>query len=688
MRKKQGKIGNTIPKIIINHVFTPFNAFNFAIAVCIAAVGAYENLLYLFVVLANIAIGVIQDIRSKHIVEQLSLITAPHVTIICDDGSDIKITPEELECGNLMRLARGDQVCADATVVDGIADINEALLTGEADPIKKFKGDALLSGSFVSGGSCVARAERVGENSYASSITAKARQPKKNRSMILDSLNKLVRFTSLFILPLGAILFYQSYVINGIGIELSVTTTSAALLGLLPKGLVLLTSVSLVLGVIRLGKRHTLVQQLFGIEALARVDVLCMDKTGTLTQGHMGVDSIIPLSPDGLSSAAEDMIRMLIWSFEDENNVLTALKQHFPCYIGESPVKLVSFSSERAWSGAQFSNVKTVLMGAPDKLLSQIPPDILRAQQDGRHIIVFGCSNEPLGDSLPASITPIAAISLYDTIRPEAGDTLRYFERQGVRLMILSGDNANATAAIARQAGMKDADAFVDATMLTSDQHISEAAGKYSVFGRVSPDQKQQIIKALQSAGHTVAMLGDGVNDVLAIRQADCGIAMAAGCDAGRRVARLVLMDNSFASLPNVVGEGRRVINNISRVAAFFLTKTCFSFLLSLLCALLNISYPFEPMQLSIYSIFCEALPALILTLLPNAARIEGDILKNAFKLALPYAILISAGTILITLFGGTIPLPFDTSWLVFAWTFLIGSLLVLRTVFMIRRTA
>lgn len=681
-KKAAPKIGNTVPQIITKHVFTLFNAFNFIIAVCIILVGAYENLLYLGVILCNILIGIVQDIRSMRIVQKLSLITEPHVTVI-RAGEYMKVPPDELKQGDLMQLMRGDQICADATVAGGSIEVNEALLTGESGAIKKSIGDTLLSGSFVSSGICTAYALRVGESSYAGDITNQAKQPKKSYSLLLDSLNKLVKFTSLFILPLGAILFYQSYALKGLPIKLAVTTTSAALLGLLPKGLLLLTSVSLALGVIRLGKRQTLVQELFGIEALACTDVLCMDKTGTLTQGNMEVSEIISLSSMGLSSHMKNMMGMLVWSLEDENDVLLALKRYFPEDDAEPCIKRVPFSSERAWSGAQFKAFGTVVMGAPDKLLHDIPESIKNKQMKGTHVIAFAHTRELLGEELPDVLTPIAAVCLRDAIRPEAAEVLRYFKKQGIRLMIFSGDSADAAASVAQLVGMEGAETAIDAAFLATDLQVQEALSLCSVFGRVSPEQKRQFVQTLQQDGHTVAMLGDGVNDVLAIRQADCGIAMASGCDASRRVARLVLMDNHFSALPKIVSEGRRVVNNIGRVAEFFLTKTCFSFLLSLICALTQTRYPFEPLQLSIYSMICEALPALILTLRPNAAQIQKKILLQAVKRALPFAFAITVGALVIPLLAPRIGLTqAAVSWAVFAWTLLVGLGLVLKVVF------
>ncbi len=542
MSKDKDSIGASVPRIIARHVFTLFNAFNFAIGICLAAVGAYENLLYLGVILCNILIGIVQDVRSTKIVEKLSLLTAPSVTVV-RNGADSTIKPEELKRGDMFRLGKGMEICADAHVVSGEIFANEALLTGESVPIRKGEGDKLLSGSFVMSGSCIAKADRVGDSCYANTIAKEAKKLKGNSSIILASLNKIVRFTSYFIVPLGAVLFYESYFAAALPLKESVVTASAALLGLLPKGLVLLTSVSLAVGVIRLGKKQTLVQELYAIESLARVDVLCMDKTGTLTD------------------------------------------------------------------------------------------------ETGR-------------------------------IRPESPAALEYFKKQGVKLMLFSGDSAEAVGKVAEAAGLgRD---VCDASALESDIDYVDVLDEYSAFCRMMPEQKLALVKALQADGHTVGFVGDGVNDVLAIHQADCGIAMASGCDAARRSAKLVLMDNSFALLPGVVSEGRRVINNISRVAALFLTKTCFTFILSLICALTGRQYPFTPLQISIYSALFEAIPAFMLTFRPNAAPMHGDIVRTAIRRALPFAIAVAAGEIVLALTncGGIWP---------FVWLCAVGAALVLR---------
>lgn len=542
MSKDKDSIGASVPRIIARHVFTLFNAFNFAIGICLAAVGAYENLLYLGVILCNILIGIVQGVRSAKIVEKLSLLTAPSVTVV-RNGVDSTIKPEELKRGDMFRLGKGMEICADAHVVSGEVFANEALLTGESVPIRKGEGDSMLSGSFVMSGSCIAKADRVGDACYANTIAKEAKKLKGNSSIILASLNKIVRFTSYFIVPLGAVLFYESYFAAALPLKESVVTASAALLGLLPKGLVLLTSVSLAVGVIRLGKKQTLVQELYAIESLARVDVLCMDKTGTL------------------------------------------------------------------------------------------------ADETGR-------------------------------IRPESPAALEYFKKQGVRLMLFSGDSAEAVGKVAEAAGLGHE--VCDASALESDIDYVEVFDEYSAFCRMMPERKLALVKALQAEGHTVGFVGDGVNDVLAIHQADCGIAMASGCDAARRSAKLVLMDNSFASLPGVVSEGRRVINNISRVAALFLTKTCFTFILSLICALTGRQYPFTPLQISIYSALFEAIPAFMLTFRPNAAPIHGDIVRTAIRRALPFAIAVAAGEIVLALMncGGIWP---------FVWLCAVGAALVLR---------
>ena len=676
MARKDSAKGATALGIIVRHLFTTFNAFNFTIGACIAAVGEYKDLLYLVVNYANTLIGIIQDIRSKRIVDKLSLLTAPTVSVMRNNTVQ-HIRPEELTQGDRFCLKRGNQVCADATVKSGCITVNEALLTGEAVPIEKHIGDALLSGSFVTAGLCEATADKVGEDCYAAGIARQAKKSKKNDSMILASLNKIVRFTGLFIIPLGAVLFYESYIAGGVALASSVTTTAAALLGLLPKGLVLLTSVSLAVGVIRLGKRNALVQELFGIEALARVDVLCMDKTGTLTNGELEFDGFIPLED---ASNRDELTALFCHAFgEDGSPVLDALKRQFPDAPKTLPQTVTPFSSERAWSAVEYGG-GSLYMGAAERLMNVIPESIRKAEQGGAHVLVFACSKHGCCETLPDDLIPLYAVCLRDAIRPEAAEVLRYFEKQDVRLMIFSGDSVSTTSAIANRAGLSGK--AVDAGSLVCDADYDAAVLQCSAFGRVLPEQKLALVKALQRQGHTVGMLGDGVNDVLAIRQADCGIAMASGCDAARRVARLVLMGNSFSALPKVVSEGRRVVNNIRRVASFFLTKTCFSFLLSLICALTGMQYPFEPLQLSIYSILFEALPALILTFRPNAARISGDIVKDAIRRALPYSIAITAGVMLIR-FASAGLAGFETAstWTAFAWMCCIGAVLVARVV-------
>ncbi len=679
MRRGNRPADTTISQIILRHLFTPFNAFNFAIGLCLAAVGAYRNLLYLCVIAANILIGIVQDVRSKRIVDKLTLLTAPQVTVM-RGGDKQTIPPEALEQGEIFCLSRGNQICADATVLQGEIRVNEALLTGESAQVKKAVGASLLSGSFVTAGFCVARADKVGEDCYAAVVAREAKRKKENNSIILYSLNKIVRFTSLFILPLGAILFCESYVAKGAALDTSVVTTSAALLGLLPKGLVLLTSVSLAVGVVRLGKKRALVQELFGIEALARVDVLCMDKTGTLTQGVMKVDKLLPLQGSVISAADERAMAAFCHAFHEESPVLMALRQRFTCEAMESAIAVVPFSSERAWSAACFENTGAFYLGAPERMLSVIPQSIKRVQREGAQVLIFAAADEYRMDLLPATLTPIFAICLQDTVRPEAIETLRYFEKQNVRLMILSGDSVHATKAIASQAGLTGP--ALDARTLASQEDFDAAVKGYSLFGGMLPAQKKELVEALQRQKHTVGFLGDGVNDVLAIHQADCGVALASGCDAARRAAKLVLMDSSFTSLPKVVSEGRRVVNNIKRVAPLFLTKTCFSFLLSFVCALTGVQYPFTPLQLSIYSLLFEALPALVLTFRPNAARIEGDIVRDALRKALPFALAISAGVMLTHFAEQNILVLKDMgTWPEFAWTCCMGAVLVLRVV-------
>lgn len=632
----------TVGQIFRDNIFTLFNAFNFGLAVCIAAVGAYENLLFMMVIIFNTAIGIVQEIRSKRMVENLSLISMPKALVI-REGREQEIAVEDLVLDDVAVLRMGKQICADALVADGEVEVNESLLTGESEPILKKPGDLLLSGSFVISGKCLARVEHIGADNYATKIALSAKKYKKVHSDLMNALNKIVKFTSVFILPLGALLFLHSYFSLAQPLQQAVTSTAAALLGMLPKGLVLLTSVSLMVGVIKLARKKTLVQELFCIETLSRVDILCLDKTGTITEGKMSVAEILPMNG---TQAAE--IEMLAGRFtaamEDNNATFLALRERFAPAADWKVTCRTPFSSARKWSSASFEGEGTILMGAPEVLLrdaAALPPQVKQREADGCRVVLLARSQTPVSGQLPADIHPIAALVLHDPIRPDARETLDFFAAQDVELKIISGDNPVTVSSIARQAGLPSYQKYIDASTLEDEESLTRAAAEYAIFGRVSPAQKQQLVHALQQQGHTVAMTGDGVNDVLALKDADCSIAMAAGSDAARQISQLVLLDSNFSSLPSVVMEGRRVINNITRTATLFLVKTIFSFLLSFLALAFSMPYPFLPIQLSLISMVVEGIPSFFLTFEPNHERIKGNFLTTVLRQAFPCALAI-----------------------------------------------
>lgn len=644
VNRQPDQITKSTGRIIFENVFTWFNAFNAAIGICIAAVGAYKNLLYLGVILLNTLIGIVQELRSKKVVEKLSLISAPHAAVI-RDGRLAKIRTEELVLDDVMQLKLGSQVCADARIVSGEAEVDESLLTGESEPVRKEIGAPLLSGSFIVSGTCYAQVEHVGADNYASKIAAEAKKYKKADSALMKSLNQIVKFTSLFVIPVGALLFINSRFFLGETIRDAVLSTSGALLGMMPKGLVLLTSVSLAVGVIKLASRKTLVQELFCIETLSRVDTLCLDKTGTLTEGKMSVCEVIELDIGRLPGGLEEAAGAFVAALDDDNATFAALKRRFAANSRWRPVQKTPFSSIRKWSSATFDGKGTILFGAPEFLLKgqdyALPARVSEAEMEGSRVLLMAWSPEAVNGVLPRTLYPAAALVLCDPVRADAKETLGFFRRQNVDLKIISGDNPVTVSSIARQAGLHRYDSYVDVSALPDEEALKDAAEKYAIFGRVSPEQKRALVHALQDRGHTVAMTGDGVNDVLALKDADCSIAMASGSDAARQVAQLVLLESNFSALPDVVMEGRRVVNNITRTASLFLVKTIFSFLLAVLSAVFGLSYPLDPLHLTLIGIVAEGIPSFILALEPNRDRVKGDFLKTVFGRALPSALLI-----------------------------------------------
>ena len=567
-------------QIVREHVCTLFNLFNVLIAIALALVGAWSNLLFILIIALNTAIGIVQELHAKRLVEQIAVLTAPKARVL-RDGEIRELPVEELVLGDVLTLERGVQIPADALVLDGEIETDESLLTGESVPVGKTPGEELLSGSVVVSGACMARVERVGVDNYATRLTQEARAVVPDHSELLTSMGQVTRFTGFLIPPLGLLLFFQAYVLRGTPLFGAVTTTAAGLLGMLPKGLVLLITVSLAVGVAKLAKSRVLVQNLFSLESLAHVDVLCLDKTGTLTQGDMRVERVVQLTKD-LPIPLADWMGAFLTHIDDNNATFQAMRACFPIRdIPQTPTGKISFSSQRKWSAVTFPELGTLVVGAPDRMTGTRLPEELSAEiRRGKRVLMIASTSCPVDPDGPLpEMTALAALVLSDPIRPGAAHTLDYFRREGVRIKVISGDHP-AAAAVAAQAGLEDA-SWVDMSQVNTEDELRRAAQQYTVFGRVSPEQKRQLVQAFQDQGHRVAMTGDGVNDILAMRKADCSIAMAHGSQAAQQAAQVVLLDSDFTVLPNILLEGRRVVNNMTRVAGVFFVKTIYSILLS-----------------------------------------------------------------------------------------------------------
>lgn len=632
----------SVPEIIKSNVFTYFNLIFAIIAILLIIVGSFRDLTFLPVIIANTLIGIIQEVRAKETLDKLSVLNAPKAKVI-RDGKQAVIPAEKLVLDDIVVFGAGNQICADAVVLNGEVSVNESLLTGESDEITKKTGDQLMSGSFIVSGSCQARLDKVGEDSYISKLTLEAKAAKEGeQSEMIRSLNKLVKAVGIIIIPIGLLLFSQQFFFSHETFRNSVTSMVAAVIGMIPEGLYLLASVALVVSVMRLASKKVLVHDMKCIETLARVNVLCVDKTGTITENTMRVNDII--ATDQFDAERMPSLMELVSDFaaamSNDNITMEALKNYFTTPGARVPISSTSFSSAFKYSSVTFSDASYIL-GAPEFVLRE---DYVRYKEQieeqsakGYRVLVFGSySKTPDGKALSGKVTPLGLILLSNPIRKEAPETFRYFAKQGVAIKVISGDNPVTVAEVAKQAGITDAENYIDASTLKSEKEIQEAVLKYTVFGRVTPNQKRQFVHALQAAGKTVAMTGDGVNDVLALKDADCSVAMASGSDAAAQAAQLVLLDSNFACMPSVVMEGRRVVNNIQRSASLFLVKNIFSFLMSLFSVCFMITYPLEPSQISLISMFTIGIPAFFLALQPNKNIIEGHFLTNVLLKALP----------------------------------------------------
>lgn len=635
-------------QILAENLFTPFNGLNAALAVCLALVGSWRNMLFLGVVFSNTLIGTVQELRARHTIRRLTLLNAPTARVL-RGGQERTCLSDELVEGDLVLLHAGDQVMADAIVRKGHGAANESLLTGESTPMLKHEGDMLLSGSYIVEGTLTAQLTAVGDDSYASRLTASAKVIRRPKSVLMMEVNRLIRFVSMVLIPVGILLFCKQFFYQEQTLTSAVPTSVAAMIGMIPEGLMLLISVSLSVGVVKLGRHNTLVQELYGIETLARADVLCLDKTGTITTGDMQLDSLHPLQGD--ETTLRQAFSRFLGANEETSPTLDALRKAIPS-IKEPATAFLPFSSERKKSAVSFSDGTTLILGAPTFVLDtpdaqRIQPLLSDAASRGLRVLVLAQAQGCVTDTdTPPHPVALGLCLLTDEIRPAAAETLAFFRAQDVTLKIISGDDEQTVAAIARKVGL-DGDA-VDVSTLT-DAELPAACERYAIFGRVTPSRKKALVEALKQQGHHVAMTGDGVNDIPALKAADCSIAMAGGSDATKQSAQLTLLDSNFANLPLIVAEGRRVVGNITRAASLFLVKTLYSFVLAVLTIVLPIEYPFQPIQLTLISTLTIGLPAFLLTLEGNHEPIRGDFLRTVLSRAIPSAAAVCVCSLLAT---------------------------------------
>lgn len=678
--------GKTIKQIIISNVFTYFNLIFLILVILLCIAGSFRNLTFLPVIIGNTLIGIFQEIRAKKTLEKMSILNAPHAIVI-RNGVEKQILSEELVKDDIIRLSASDQICADAVVVQGAIQVNESLLTGESDEIDKKSGSSLMSGSFVTAGQCYARLVNVGDEAYVAKLNAQAKaMGEGEQSEMIRSINRIVMAIGITVIPIGAALFAQGYFINGEGVQKSIVSMVAAIIGMIPEGLYLLTTVALALSTIKLASQKVLLHDMKSIEALARVDVLCVDKTGTITEPKMQVERIVaavsnfvcdgryPEAADAGSAvqsavaAGSDIKNAQLVSLlaeytaacDDSNATMEALREYLAKGIGMAKkdkgkiagkqgkvLDVLPFSSSRKYSSVTFED-GTYYLGAPEFVMQDgfgsVEAEISAFTDQGYRVLLL--AKETSANTKIA----LGYVILSNPIRENAVKTFSYFKEQGVSVKVISGDNPRTVSQVALQAGIENAEEYVDAATLTTEEALKTAANKYTVFGRVTPQQKRELVAAMQGAGHTVAMTGDGVNDILAMKDADCSVAMASGSEAAAQAAQVVLLDSDFARMPDVVLEGRRVVNNIERSASLFLVKNIFSVLLAVFSLVFTITYPLEPAQISLISMFTIGTPGFLLALEPNKERIKGHFMKNVLLRALPAGLtdVLTVGTLVI----------------------------------------
>ena len=647
----KAKAGSSNWDIFRRNVFNSFNMLNFAIFVALIAVQAWSNLFFFGIIVLNAFTGMMTELRARRMVDKLNLMNQDQIRVV-RDGQLVSIDPKDIVLDDIMLLSAGEQVPSDAVVVDGMAELNEAMLTGESDQILKKDGKELLSGSYLVSGQVYAKVINVAEDNYANKLMLEAKTHKPIVSRILYNMDKIAKFTGKIVIPFGLALFFEAYLIKQLSLQESVVTSSTALLGMLPKGIALLTITSLLTAVIKLGMKHILVQEMYSVETLARVDVLCLDKTGTITQGKMTVKGLELLSERFTKEELERLLAAYMQHSKDKNataqairNAYEGLEHHYQ--VGD----VIPFSSDRKWGAVSVNGLGTLFLGAPEMLLKENPKAVDQAQARGSRVLILAWSQSGVDTEtmiLPNDVEALTLLEIADPIREDAAETLEYLRSEDVTLKIISGDNPVTVSHIAHQAGFADYQSYIDCSKI-SDEELEALAEDTAIFGRVSPHQKKLLIQTLNANGHTTAMTGDGVNDILALREADCSIVMAEGDPATRQIANLVLMDSEFKDIPEILFEGRRVVNNIAHIAPIFLIKTVYSFLLGLICiasivfgkAEYLLVFPFIQVQMTLAGQFIEGFPPFILTFERNIRPVEKHFLRRSLQLAIPNALML-----------------------------------------------
>lgn len=626
--------------IFISNIFTFFNLLCFLIAGALIVVGSFNNLFFLVILICNVLIGIIQEIKAKKTVEKITLVTSPTSKVI-REGKIFEIKTNEIVLDDILLFEFGNQVSTDSIILKGEIEVNESLLTGESVSIKKKKGDLILAGSYVTSGSCVCKAEKIAEENYTSKLAIKAKRYKKPESELLKSLRIIIKVIGVIIVPLAILIFFTNKAALGNDLKLLVTKSAGSVIGMIPAGLFLLTSLALAVGVIKLAKKKTLVQDLYGIEMLSRASVLCLDKTGTITDGTMQVKQIKMLKKE------DDLNKIMssyLFSMKTQNQTFSALKNYFGEQVFFESNKILEFNSSKKYSAVELKNGKTYYLGAPEfvyKTKDKKFNNLVNAYaKEGFRVLVLCESQQKIDKNLPKDLIPICLLNIEERIRKEAKETIAWFNANGVQVKIISGDNPLTVSEISKKVGVIDSDKYISLEGMTKQQVI-ESAKEYNIFGRVSPEQKQILVKALKNLGHKVAMTGDGVNDILALKEADCSISVASGSEAARNVSHLVLLDSNFLNLPRVVEEGRRVVNNIVNSASLFLMKTFFTFVLTIFCLIMGINYPFTPNQIILLEVFTIGVPSFFLALQPNSKKIEGTFISKVASKSLIYGTLL-----------------------------------------------